>query len=115
MTRTGDGRGAVLQDVGIDHGGFYIVVTERFLDGADIGAGGEQMGGVGVAEGVCVHVLGYIGFSTGLAYGVLQHGIEDVVALFAARTRIDRQLARRENVLPVEFFVLHGGIVARGV
>ena len=33
------------QDMGIDHGGGYILVTEQFLHGANIGPVHEKMGG----------------------------------------------------------------------
>ena len=38
--------------MGIDHGGLDIFVTEKFLDGADIVAVLEEVGGEGVAKGV---------------------------------------------------------------
>ena len=31
-----DGQAAALEDVGVDHGGFDILVAEQFLDGADV-------------------------------------------------------------------------------
>jgi len=38
----------------IDHSGFDVFVTQKFLDGADVVAVLEQMGGEGVAEaGFC--------------------------------------------------------------
>ena len=31
-----DGEAAALEDVGVDHGGFYVFVSEEFLYGADV-------------------------------------------------------------------------------
>jgi hypothetical protein len=36
---------ALLQDVGVDHGGGHIVVPEQLLNGADVGAAWPQVGG----------------------------------------------------------------------
>ena len=38
--------------MGVDHGGLDILVPEQFLDGADVVAILEKMGGEGMAEGV---------------------------------------------------------------
>jgi len=38
--------------VGVDFGGFGALVAEEFLDVAEVGAGFEEVGGEGVAEGV---------------------------------------------------------------
>ena len=39
-----DGRPAV-QDMGVDHRRFHVLVGQEFLDGSDVIAGFEQMGG----------------------------------------------------------------------
>jgi hypothetical protein len=38
--------------MGVDHGGFDILLTEEFLDGADIVAIPEELGGERMAEGM---------------------------------------------------------------
>lgn len=43
-------------DVGVDLGGGDVGVSEEFLDDAEVGAAGEEVGGEGVAEGVGVDV-----------------------------------------------------------
>jgi hypothetical protein len=48
---------ASIEDVGVDHGGFDIFVAEEFLDGADVVAVLEQVGGKGVAESVATDAL----------------------------------------------------------
>jgi hypothetical protein len=40
------------QDAGIDHGGFYILVTEKFLNGADIVVVLQKVGGEGMTKSV---------------------------------------------------------------
>ncbi len=47
-----DGKGASAHEVGVDHGGFDILVAQEFLDGADIVAGLQKVGSEGVAENV---------------------------------------------------------------
>jgi len=51
-----DAEGTSAQDVGVDHGGADVFVTEALLDGPDVGSGFEQVGGEGVAEDVGVDV-----------------------------------------------------------
>ena len=46
-----DGESAALEDVGVDHGGFYVFVSEKFLDGANIVSVLEEVGGEGVPKG----------------------------------------------------------------
>ena len=43
---------APLENVGIDHGGFDVFVSEEFLNGTNVIAILEKMGREGVAEGV---------------------------------------------------------------
>ena len=40
-----DGRGAGVRDVDVDHGGGHVTVAEQLLDGADVVAVFEQVGG----------------------------------------------------------------------
>src|SRR5512136_578475 len=43
---------AALEHMGVDHGGFDILVTEQFLDGTDVVTILEKLGGEGMAEGM---------------------------------------------------------------
>ena len=36
IDRTGDARGAFIKNVSVNHGGFYVAVTKKFLHGPDI-------------------------------------------------------------------------------
>jgi hypothetical protein len=47
IKRGADGTGAALQDVGVDHGGLDILVSEEFLYCADIISILQKMGGIG--------------------------------------------------------------------
>jgi hypothetical protein len=42
----------LVEDVGVDHGGLDVAVTQQLLDGADVVPLLEEMGGEGVSEGV---------------------------------------------------------------
>jgi len=61
--------------VGVDHGGAHILVAEQFLDGADVVAILEEVGGKRMAEGV-----GTDGFAC------ILHLIEESVILYAILT-----------------------------
>ena len=43
--------------MGIDHGRGQVAVSEQLLNGADVGAALEQVGGEGMAKGMCADVL----------------------------------------------------------
>ena len=47
---TGKALATLLQVVGIGHGGSYIVVPEQVLNGADVGAALQQVGGEGMTK-----------------------------------------------------------------
>ncbi len=42
--------GSPVQDVGVDHCGAYVLVSEELLNGADFVTIFEEMGGIGVPE-----------------------------------------------------------------
>jgi hypothetical protein len=46
-----DRPGAALEHVGVDHGSFYILVTEQFLHGANVITVLEKLGGKGIPKG----------------------------------------------------------------
>ena len=74
------GHAAALEDVGVDHGGLDILVAEQVLDGADVVAVLEQVGGEGVAQGVAGDALVDAGQASGAMNGPLQAAGADVVA-----------------------------------
>jgi len=48
---------AHVEDVGVDHGGLDVFVPENLLDGSDVVAVHQEVGGKGVAEGVAADLL----------------------------------------------------------
>ena len=50
-------QGSSFYDVRIDHRGFYVLVPQQLLDGADVCAGFQQVGGEGMPEGVAGDAL----------------------------------------------------------
>ncbi len=53
---------AAVEDVGVDHRGADVFVTQEFLDGADIVAILQKVSGKGVAEGMAGDALLQVGF-----------------------------------------------------
>jgi hypothetical protein len=92
---------AAVEDVGVNHGRFNIGMAEEFLDGADVVAGFEQVGGEGVAEGVAADGLGDAGGAGCAADFLLQAGSIRVMTAEDARARIDREPIRGKDVLPL--------------
>ena len=74
-----DASAAAVQDVGVDHGGADVVVAQELLDGADVVARLEQVGGERVAKGVARDVLGQSGVHGGAVDCALKHGLVGVV------------------------------------
>ena len=101
--------------MGVDHGGFYVFVPEKFLHCANIIAGFEQVGGEGVAKGVGRDGLIYF-CETGSAFdGFLQAGLVDMVAAFGMGHRVNREFVGREDVLPDPFAAGVGVFQREGV
>ncbi len=75
-----DPEGAALGDVGADHRGFEVSVAEEFLDGADVGAGLEEMGGEGLSEGVGGDALCDARGTGGSANRALRGGFVEMMA-----------------------------------
>lgn len=104
-----------MEDVGVDHGGFDVFVAEEFLDGADVVAALEEVGGEGVAEGVgCdafVDSCGLLGF----ADGALEGGFVDVVAGGFACLGVGVEGVGGEYVLPEPVFASGWVFLGEGV
>lgn len=103
VQRAFDCHSAALEDVGVDHGGFDVFVPEEFLDGADVVAVLEEVGGEGVAEGVGGDGFLDAGFLGGGADGFLEEAGVEVVA------------ADPSSVLPKFNFRIWGGSCLAGV
>ena len=48
---------ALVGDVGVDLGGRHVLVAQKLLDASEVGAARQEVGGVGVAQGVGRHLL----------------------------------------------------------
>jgi len=90
--------------VGVDHGGFDVFVAEQFLDGADVAAALQEVGGEGMTESV--RGDGFVNFCElgGAANCFLQDAWVYMVAhgLFGAGVSGKRDSG--EEVLPHFFF-----------
>jgi len=68
----------------VDHRRGDVGVAEEFLDGADVVAGFEQVGGEAVAQRVAGGGFGELGAQAGVADGLLDDRLVEVVAAFLA-------------------------------
>jgi hypothetical protein len=98
-----DAEAAAVEDVGVDHGGGDVAVAKEFLDGADVVAGFEKVGGEGVAEGVGTDRFGKAGREGGLADGALHDGVVKVMATALLGGLVDVLARGREEPLPRPF------------
>ncbi len=72
---------AALEDVGVDHGCLDILVSQEFLNGPDVIAIFQEVGGEGMAEGVAGDAFGYAGGDGGLTDGSLQAALVEIVGV----------------------------------
>src|SRR5213593_719528 len=68
-----DTAAAAIEDVGVDHGGADVAVADELLDGPDVVAGLEEVGGERVAQSVAAGGL----CDAGVAHGVLDRALHD--------------------------------------
>ena len=128
-----DGEAAALEDVGVDHGGFYILVSKQFLNGSYIVSVLEKMSGEGMSEGVRGNMLVDLRKAGGFFDGFLYGGFVEVVTVetpsptfplfkatpipafplfkcgnggrgFSSGVRVFGEFGGREEVLPDPFF-----------
>ena len=87
--------------MGVDHGGGDIRMAEQLLNGADVIAAQQQMGGEGVPQGVRRGRLGDVGLLHRPLEGALEGLVNQVVATQQTiAARIGRQLRLREDPEP---------------
>jgi hypothetical protein len=91
---------ATLENVGIDHGGFDILVSKEFLNCADIVAVLQEVGGEAVAKGVRGNSFLNISGLGSFFDGFLEGGFVNVVTPGYARTRVTGEFGGREYILP---------------
>lgn len=70
--------------MGIDHGGTDVLMSEEFLDGANVVAFFEEVGRERMAEGMAAAVLGNAGLADRVCNGALEGAFVCMVAIFSA-------------------------------
>lgn len=105
VERAADAERPGLEDMGIDHGGADIVVPEEFLDGPDIGAGLEEVGGETVPEGMATGGLEDAGVADRDADGALKGALGGVVASDDAGAGVGGESSGGEEILPAELAI----------
>ena len=89
-------------------------MAEEFLDGANVLAGLEEVGGEGVAEGVAGDSFGEVEGFCGGADGALEDGFVEVVAAGLAGGLVEVGSCRGEGPLPGPFFSGIGVLAGEG-
>ena len=77
--------------MGINHSPGHVRMAEQFLDTPDIGIGRQKMGSEAVPKRMAGHSRGQPGRSCGFFYGLLNHGLMDMVAAHDTRARVLRR------------------------
>ncbi len=107
---------AALQNVSVDHGGFDILVSKKFLDSANIVTALKQVGGKAVTKGVATdRLVCDTGQTSGGTHGFLKAAFIGMVAAHYIRARVDGEAFGREDVLPGPFAGGVGVFVFKGI
>jgi hypothetical protein len=98
-----DAAGAGVLNVGVDQGGAYGTVPQKLLDGADVVAILQEVGGERTSQGMRGHELRDSGGGRGRADGVLDDGLVQVAAADLPVGRNGVGPGRGESPLPDPF------------
>ncbi len=109
-----DGASELVEDVGVDHGGFEAFVAEEFLDDADVVALDEEVGGEGVAEGVAGDAGVEAGELGGDGDGFLEDGFVEMVAAELVGFEVQVVAVGGEEPLPGPGLAGGGGFSVEG-
>ena len=96
VERTAHAAGTFREDVRVDHGGLEIRVTEQLLDGADVVAVLEQVGGKGVPQRRTAGGLSESRLTHGRLHGSLHGLLMQVMTHRHAGVRIAAERGRRK-------------------
>jgi hypothetical protein len=95
-----DAEAAAIEDVGVDHGGADVGMTEQLLDRADVVAPFEEVRREAVTQGMAAGGFGEACRLCGAADGALQNGFMLMVAAPFSGDRVEVVAGRREYPLP---------------
>ena len=115
VERAPHAEGAGVEDVGVDHGRRHVPVSEKLLDGADVVAALQKMGGEGMAQGVAADGLGDAGGARGVAYVALDGGFVAVVTAALSGGGVGVDAAGGKDPLPGPFARGAGVFGSQGV
>ena len=115
VERTAHGEATLVEDVSVDHRGFDIGVAKQFLDGTDVIAILQQVGGEAVAEGVGADALGDTGEFGRFVNRFLHTVFVQMMAALHAAAGIGREAVGRKDVLPEPVAVGVGVFALQGV
>ena len=95
-----DSPAAAVEDVGVDHRRLQVPMAEQLLDGADVVAVLQQVGGEAVTEGMAGSVLDQPGSAHGVPEGALDRGLVEVMSPDCAAFQVAKPAGGGEDVLP---------------
>ena len=85
--------------MGVDHGGGDVLVAQEFLDGADVRAAAQKVGGKGMAQSMRGGGFLDAGFAGGLPDGALEERLAEVMAAHGLAARVDGEIGSGKGVL----------------
>ena len=110
-----DSQRSPVEDMGVDHGGPHVAVSQQDLDGSDVRAVLQEVGRERVSEGVGGDAFRDLCLGGGPAHGALDAGLVEVMTAADAASRIGREPRRREDPLPSPLAAGPGELAFEGV
>jgi hypothetical protein len=100
-----DASSASIQHMRRDHRRADISMAKQLLNGADVVASFEQVGGERMAKSLAARSLGKPCLPYSFSYSPLQYKWTDMMPPFSACTGVNRTLRRRKYILPTPFTI----------
>jgi len=110
-----DGETTPIKNMGVNHGGFDILVPEKLLYRSDIVAVFKEVGGEGMAKGVRADRLVDPGESGCLSDCLLQGRLVPMMALLESTDRVNGEIVGGKDILPGKLAVGIGVFACQGI
>jgi len=100
---TGNALATLLKDVGVDHSGSNVVVTEQVLNSANVSSALQQGGREGVAKRMGANLLRHTSMVNRHLDGLVNDTRVHMLATGDATARVNGEIPRRKDLLPTPF------------
>src|SRR5208337_1698799 len=112
---TANASAAAVQDVRVDHGRTNVLVSQEFLDRANVVAGGQEVCGKGMPKRVACRAFRESRRGYSSCYRFLDQGFVDGMTALSPSRRVPPATLFREYELPAPFSIGIGVLMGQGM